>query len=50
MQDKMRTETLEMMRTCQAKSVSDVIDDPFEVRVVCTLNGDVESVLITLAY
>ena len=46
----MRDETLEMMQTEQKKSVSELIDNPFEVGVVCTLSGEVESVLLTLAY
>lgn len=46
----MRDETLAMMRTHQGNSVSQIIADPFEVRILCTLSGKVESVLVTLAY
>ena len=46
----MRDETLAMMRTYKTMSVSELIDDPFEVQVLCTLSGKVESVRVTLAY
>jgi len=46
----LRDEIIANMHKESLKSVSELIDDPFEVRVVCTLQGEVESILLTLAF